>query len=83
MYMEEYQNVNGESLVLDLLTHNTNPSTATYHHMCKRFDRYVTPGKFVTPDKFVTVTMTRKKFYQMCPADITRLCGGVTVTHES
>ena len=39
-YMEEFHNVNVHSLVLDLLTHNINPNTATYHHMAKKFDRY-------------------------------------------
>lgn len=40
-YMEEFHNVNVHSLVLDLLTHNINPNTATYHHMAKKFDRYL------------------------------------------
>merc|ERR1719232_1267199 len=40
-YMEEFHNANVHSLVLDLLTHNINSSTATYHHMTKKFDRYL------------------------------------------
>ncbi|KAL5264316.1 hypothetical protein ACHWQZ_G005421 [Mnemiopsis leidyi] len=40
-YMEEFHNANVHSLVLDLLTHNINSTTATYHHMTRKFDRYL------------------------------------------
>ena len=38
--MEEFHNANVHSLVLDLLTHNINSTTATYHHMTRKFDRF-------------------------------------------